>query len=119
MEMLRSGALSAGHCRALLALDDREVQTMIAEAAKDGGMSVRDVEKAVKKALEAPDEVEIEPSTEINYAKELENKVRRTLGRKVKINVKGKEKNIKIYFEDNEDLDELLTLLGGGRPINL
>ena len=119
MEMLRSGALSAGHCRALLALDDREVQTMIAEAAKDGGMSVRDVEKAVKKALEAPDEVEIEPSTEINYAKELENKVRRTLGRKVKINVKGKEKNIKIYFEDNEDLDELLTLLGGGKPINL
>lgn len=119
MEMLRSGALSAGHCRALLALDDREVQTMIAEAAKDGGMSVRDVEKAVKKALEAPEEVEIEPSTEINYAKELENKVRRTLGRKVKINVKGKEKNIKIYFEDNEDLDELLTLLGGGRPINL
>ena len=119
MEMLRSGALSAGHCRALLALDDRDVQTMIAEAAKDGGMSVRDVEKAVKKALEAPEEVEIEPSTEINYAKELENKVRRTLGRKVKINVKGKEKNIKIYFEDNEDLDELLTLLGGGRPINL
>ena len=119
MEMLRSGALSAGHCRALLALDDREVQTMIAEAAKDGGMSVRDVEKAVKKALETPEEVEIEPSTEINYAKELENKVRRTLGRKVKINVKGKEKNIKIYFEDNEDLDELLTLLGGGRPINL
>ena len=59
MEMLRSGALTAGHCRALLALDDREVQTMIAEAAKDGGMSVRDVEKAVKKALEAPDEVEI------------------------------------------------------------
>ena len=119
MEMLRSGALSAGHCRALLALDDREVQTLIAEAAKDGGMSVREVEKAVKKALEAPEEVEIEPSPEINYAKELENKVRRTLGRKVKINVKGKEKNIKIYFEDNEDLDELLTLLGGGRPINL
>ena len=119
MEMLRSGSLSAGHCRALLAIDDREVQTLIAEAAKDGGMSVREIEKAVKKALEAPAEVEIEPSTEINYAKELENKVRRTLGRKVKINVKGKEKNIKIYFEDNEDLDELLTLLGGGRPINL
>ena len=35
------------------------------------------------------------------------------------IGKKGKEKNIKIYFEDNEDLDELLTLLGGGRPINL
>jgi hypothetical protein len=30
-----------------------------------------------------------------------------------------KEKSIKIYFEDNEDLDELLTLLGGGQPITL
>ena len=57
--------------------------------------------------------------TEINYAKELENKVRRALGRKVKINAKGREKSIKIYFEDNEDLDELLTLLGGGSPISL
>ncbi|MBQ1212934.1 MAG: ParB/RepB/Spo0J family partition protein [Clostridia bacterium] len=119
MEMLRSGALSAGHCRALLAIEDREVQTMIAEAAKDGGMTVRDVEKAVKKALETPEEVDEVQATEINYAKELENKVRKTLGRKVKINAKGKEKSIKIYFEDNEDLDELLTLLGGGQPITL
>ncbi len=118
MEMLRSGSLSAGHCRALLAIESREVQTLIAEAAKDGGMSVREVEKAVKKALEPIKETLTPPET-LNYAKELENKVRRTLGRKVKINVKGKEKNIKIYFEDNDDLDELLTLLGGGRPINL
>ncbi|MBQ2732777.1 MAG: ParB/RepB/Spo0J family partition protein [Clostridia bacterium] len=118
MEMLRSGSLSAGHCRALLAIESREVQTMIAEAAKDGGMSVREVEKAVKKALE-PVKESLTPPATLDYAKELENKVRRTLGRKVKINVKGKEKHIKIYFEDNEDLDELLTLLGGGRPINL
>ena len=74
--------------------------------------------KAVKKALEPVKEVLTPPET-VDYARELENKVRRTLGRKVKINVKGKEKNIKIYFEDNDDLDELLTLLGGGRPINL
>ena len=75
--------------------------------------------KAVKKALEAPKEADEVQITEINYAKELENKVRRALGRKVKINAKGREKSIKIYFEDNEDLDELLTLLGGGSPISL
>ena len=119
MEMLRSGALSAGHCRALLPIEDKKLQSVIAEAAKDGGMSVREVEKAVKKALEAPKEVDEVQITEINYAKELENKVRRALGRKVKINAKGREKSIKIYFEDNEDLDELLTLLGGGSPISL
>ena len=119
MEMLRSGALSAGHCRALLPIEDKKLQSVIAEAAKDGGMSVREVEKAVKKALEAPKEVDEVQITKINYAKELENKVRRALGRKVKINAKGREKSIKIYFEDNEDLDELLTLLGGGSPISL
>ncbi|MBQ7011241.1 MAG: ParB/RepB/Spo0J family partition protein [Clostridia bacterium] len=119
MEMLRSGALSAGHCRALLPIEDKKLQSVIAEAARDGGMSVREVEKAVKKALEAPKEADEVQITEINYAKELENKVRRALGRKVKINAKGREKSIKIYFEDNEDLDELLTLLGGGSPISL
>ena len=119
MEMLRSGALSAGHCRALLPIEDKKLQSVIAEAARDGGMSVREVEKTVKKALEAPKEADEVQITEINYAKELENKVRRALGRKVKINAKGREKSIKIYFEDNEDLDELLTLLGGGSPISL
>ena len=123
IEMLRSGALSAGHCRALLAVEDREVRLALAEAAKDGAMSVRDMEKAVKKATapvkEALTPAETDPLASIDYARELEDKVRATIGRKVKISATKKEKSIKIYFEDNTDLEELLTLLSGGQKIGL
>lgn len=123
IEMLRSGALSAGHCRALLAVEDREARLALAEAARDGAMSVRDMEKAVKKATapvkEALTPAETDPLASIDYARELEDKVRATIGRKVKISATKKEKSIKIYFEDNTDLEELLTLLSGGQRIGL
>jgi len=123
IEMLRSGALSAGHCRALLAVEDREVRLALAEAARDGAMSVRDMEKAVKKATAPVKETltpaEADPLSSIDYARELEDKVRATIGRKVKISATKKEKSIKIYFEDNTDLEELLSLLSGGQRIGL
>jgi len=118
MEMLRSGSLSAGHARALLPIEDREVQLTLANAAKDGGMTVREIEKAVKKAL-TPKEEDTTPKPMVNYAAELENKVRAAIGRRVKINSTGRDKSIKIYFENNEDLDELLALLNGGSKIEM
>lgn len=121
MELLRTGALSAGHARALLAVSDRELQIQLAENAKDGGMTVRELEKAVKRESERAKNTEKEaPKGEfVDYARELEDKARETLGRRVKINASGREKSIKIYFEDNEDLDELLCLLAGGKKIEL
>ena len=45
--MVEKGALSMGHARALINCDDAET---IAKEAADGGLSVRDVEKRVRKA---------------------------------------------------------------------
>ena len=121
MELLRTGAISAGHARALLAMEDREAQLRLAEAARDGGMTVRELEKAVKKETAKEKNVAKENFDRelIDYARELENKTREALGRRVKINAAGREKSIKIYFEDNDDLDELLRLLTGGKRIEL
>lgn len=49
--MLTSGALSAGHGRALLALDDAESQIAVAQKAIAEGWSVREIEKEVKYVL--------------------------------------------------------------------
>lgn len=49
--MLTSGALSAGHGRALLALDDAEMQLAVAKKAIAEGWSVREIEKEVKYVL--------------------------------------------------------------------
>ena len=121
MELLRTGAISAGHARALLAVEDREAQLRVAEAARDGGMTVRELEKAVKRETEKEKNVAKENFDRelVDYARELENKTREALGRRVKINAAGREKSIKIYFEDNDDLDELLRLLTGGKRIEL
>ena len=35
------------------------------------------------------------------------------LGRRVKLSAKGAKKSLTLYFEDNDDLDELLTLICG------
>ena len=121
MELLRTGAISAGHARALLAVEDREAQLRLAEAARDGGMTVRELEKAVKRETAKEKNVAKENFDRelVDYARELENKTREALGRRVKINAAGREKSIKIYFEDNDDLDELLRLLTGGKRIEL
>ena len=121
MELLRTGASSAGHAGALLAVEDREAQLRLAEAARDGGMTVRELEKAVKRETEKEKNVAKENFDRelVDYARELENKTREALGRRVKINAAGREKSIKIYFEDNDDLDELLRLLTGGKRIEL
>ena len=52
------------------------------------------------------------------YARALEDRAREALGRLVKIAV-GREKALKIYYEDNEDLEELLAALNGGKKISL
>ena len=121
MELLRTGAISAGHARALLAVEDREAQLRLAEAARDGGMTVRELEKAVKRETEKEKNVAKENFDRelVDYARELENKTREALGRRVKINAAGREKSIKIYFEDNDDLDERLRLRTGGKRMEM
>ena len=49
----------------------------------------------------------------VDYNREIELRIQRHLGRKAKIQDKGKKKTLTLFYEDNEDLDELLKLLCG------
>ncbi len=113
LEMVDAGHLSAGHARALLALADEEQIIPLAERAADGGMSVRELEAAVKKANTAPKE--IIPPPLVDYSKELECFAMENTGHRVKIAGSGKNKHIKIFYEDNEDLEAIVTVLTGGK----
>ena len=53
------------------------------------------------------------PAPIVDYFREMEIKVQSHLGRKVEISGKGKKKSITLYYEDNEDLDELLKSICG------
>ena len=116
LAMLRDSNISAGHARALLGLKDENDVIFLARKIESDGLSVRAVENAVKKLNSKDEDEEIEqikPESVVNYVKALEQKSMDELGRKVKIKADGKDKHIKIYYEDNEDLDILLKKILG------
>ena len=49
----------------------------------------------------------------VDYFREMELRVQSHLGRRVEINGKGRKKSITLFYEDNEDLDELLKNICG------
>ncbi len=116
LELLRSGELSAGHARALLGLRDPELIPLFANRAVAKGLSVRDVETMVRRQNAEPAEAlpDIDGGTQNKvYMKDLERRTREALGRKVKITQNDKKKSIELYYDDDEDMEALLTALCG------
>ena len=64
-----------------------------------------------RKKPKKEEEEEVTPL--VDYNREIELRIQRHLGRKAKIQDKGKKKTLTLFYEDNEDLDELLKLLCG------
>ena len=114
-EFIISGALSAGHAKAILSLNDRNRAEEAAKAVIAAEMSVRDTEKLIKKMnAEAKDiDAPIKEKPEINYTRELERKIEKALGRRVKIKENGNLSSISIGYTDHEDLEKVLTALCG------
>ena len=113
LTLVASKELSAGHARTLLGLKDRDEMILLAQMCIENDLSVRALELEVKR-LNKP--IKVTPPKEIpfvDYFRELELKVQSHLGRRVKIEEKGKKKTITLTYEDNEDLDEILKLLCG------
>ena len=116
LTMVAARELSAGHARTLLGVKDKDDMILLAQRAVEEELSVRFLEAEVKrlnkpKKKEAPDEEA--PLPLVDYIKELEDRIRTHIGRKVKIEEKGKKKSITISYENNADLDEIIELLCG------
>ncbi len=121
LEMLKGGDISAGHARALLALEDEETVIALAHKIIEKDLSVREVESAVKRLNSAPaetqteldaDEVSATVMTKI-HLRELEKRSREALGRKVRITNTAKKRTLEISFDSDEDLEALLQSVCG------
>lgn len=114
LEMVASGELSAGHGRTLLGVKDRDNLILLAKRTAELDLSVRQLEEEVKRINKPKKpEPEEEELPLVDYFKEMAVRVQSHLGRRVEINGKGRKKSITLYYEDNEDLDELLESLCG------
>ena len=111
LKMVENGDISAGHARALLAFEDEEMLIATALKAADGGLTVRQVEKAAQKASEG-DTTAAKSNKKIdNYFVEMELSLHERLGRKVKVDY-GKNKGALILeFYDKDDLAALAEKL--------
>jgi ParB family transcriptional regulator, chromosome partitioning protein len=112
--LVESGALSAGHARALLGVPDALKMADLARVAAEQGWSVRETEQRVKKGVAAgkrqPRARGADPS-----ARSLEQELERSLGTQVRISrtrggVKGR---IEVSFYDAEDFERVFELLAG------
>ncbi|MBE5872473.1 MAG: ParB/RepB/Spo0J family partition protein [Lachnospiraceae bacterium] len=105
--------ISTGHARALLAIEDPELQYEYAQKIFDEKLSVRDVEKLIKK-MNKPEKAKKEkPEKNLDFIyQDIEEKLKSSLGTKVAVvpkeNGSGK---IEIEFFSHDDLDRILELL--------
>ncbi len=111
-QMVIDEMLTTGHARALLAIEDPELQFQTANKVFNEKLSVRDVEKLVKNlAKEKP--VKKEVNTQQNAIfQDLEEKMKAALGTKVSINRKDDQKGrIEIEYYSIEELERLMEIL--------
>ncbi len=118
LALLKEGKLSNGHARAILGLDDDDKMILLAEKTVEKDLSVREVEKIVRRMLAEEDVQELKTTGDQNaqrrvYMRELEKRAMDTLGRRVKINQTTKKKTVELTFDNDSDLEELLTLICG------
>ena len=109
VEMLENGEITPGHGKVLLSVEDKDALIKLANACRDEGISVRELENRIKK-LNAPAPTKKEK--DINIAA-LEKRMTETLGRKVKVNGSANKGKLVIEYYSTEDLNNLFDSLTG------
>lgn len=112
--LLAEQRLSMGHARAILGLPDDASQIHVAEKAAADGMSVRQVERVVQKALEPhPPAEKDEPKIDPNVKAAIQQ-LEHVLGTRVKIVEKTPHKGrIEIEYYSQEELDRIYSAIVG------
>lgn len=110
LDMVKTGAISAGHARAILTLKTEKKQMEAAQKILSLALSVRQAETLCKNMAKEPAPKKEEVFA-VDYVAECEKSLSKHLGRGVKI-VNGKRKGrFELEFYGQEDLQRLLDAL--------
>ena len=111
-QMVIEGMLSTGHARALLVIEDNDLQFQMATKIYNEKLSVRDVEKMVKNLGKKKPEKKEENAQQAAVFQDLEEKMKAALGTKVSINRKNDQKGkIEIEYYSMDELERLMEIL--------
>jgi ParB family transcriptional regulator, chromosome partitioning protein len=109
--MVRAGLVAMGHARAILSINDRKRQVSVAERVAREGLSVRQVERIV--SASGISRKRAKATAKGVHAKDLEARLRESLGTKVSVEegTKPGSGRIIIEFYTNDDLDRIMARL--------
>jgi ParB family chromosome partitioning protein len=112
-QMLIDGQLTMGHARAILSLPTDDIRRKLANRAMAGRLSVREVERLVRRYLRGSDQpagVRVKPA----HIVDLENKLAGYLGTRVNIETRknGQKGKITIEFYSLDEFDRIVERIG-------
>lgn len=111
-QMIIDDMISTGHARALLAIDDPELQYTLANKIFDEKLSVRETEKLVKEIKNPKKQKEKKVMENAFIYQDLEEKMKGVFGTKVSIASKGKGKGkIEIEYYSDDELEHLFDMM--------
>jgi ParB family chromosome partitioning protein len=109
-QMVIDDMITTGHARALISVEDKDMQYKLAQQIFDEKLSVRDVEKLMKNLNKSPEKEKPEIKNQFIYDN-LEEKMKSLLGTKVSINHKANNRGkIVIDYYSNDELERLMEL---------
>ncbi|MFR8239215.1 MAG: ParB/RepB/Spo0J family partition protein [Dorea sp.] len=111
-QMVIDDMITTGHARALLAIEDPELQYNLANKIFDEKLSVRETESLVK-SIKNPKEPKQKKTVKNAFIYEdLEDKMKQVLGTKVNVLAKGNGKGrIQIEYYSDEELERMFEMI--------
>lgn len=115
-QMVIDEMLTTGHARALLGIEDQDIQYVLAQQIFDQKLSVRDTEKLVKSMQIEKKGKKKEPekldSKLLAIYSDLEEQMKKIMGTKVLINSKNSNSGkIEIEYYSQDELDRIIDLI--------
>ena len=113
-QMLAENKLSMGHARAILALPTDDLRRKLANRAMAGRLSVREVERLVRKYLAGMGQVKTTIRNKPPHIIDIENKLANLFGTKVNIETRknGQRGKLTIEFYSLDEFDGIMDKIG-------
>jgi ParB family chromosome partitioning protein len=111
-EKLREEAISFGHARAILAIDDIKMQKQVTDLIIEKKLSVRETEKYIQSLTTNKEKNNSQNKQPYNpFYREIQENLQRVLGTKVTISNGAKKGKIEIEYYSEDELSRIIELI--------
>lgn len=108
INLIIQGKLTEGHAKVLLSIEDETHRENLAKLVEEKGLSVRELEDIIKSSKKDEDRTSV---VEDSIVKEIEENLMKMFGLRVRIVRRKKKGKIEIEFNDDEELEKIISLL--------